>query len=467
MSTKITFIADTHHFSPTLTDEGRAFQLRSGSDQKCLIETGAIIDASFDYIANSDTQAVMLAGDVSDDGERVSHEELREKLYKLQQKKPVYLITATHDWCCDENPRGYFGEEETHDIPTIPHEELREFYFDFGPKQALSEYITHLGVVSYTVDLSDEVRLLAINDDQSGVGHAGYSDEHFAWIKEQIAKAKEDGKVMLGMEHHLILPHVHPIISAFGMRVGYPKDAATLLADAGLKYMFVGHSHIHRVTQLTTEAGNTITQVNVGSLVGYPSSIVNVTVDGEKVTIDTVCTPTFEFKGTKNTEQYLEEHLYGLVDNIIYPGASKDTKEFQARLRALGIKGKANETIGKFHWAIRPIIKYITKAKVKNAYRLVKLVTFGTSKISKKDAKEYWDVPVMDFIHDCLRNVIGGTPVPHEADSAYCRLLKAVVSVPKFYVRKNKFCRELPDLAESLVTGGKFNNYHDTISDVR
>ena len=83
---------------------GRAYELRSGSDQKCRAESGAIIDAAFDHLARSDTQAVLLAGDLTNDGEMVCHRELREKLYALAEKKPVYLITNTHDWCCDGNP---------------------------------------------------------------------------------------------------------------------------------------------------------------------------------------------------------------------------------------------------------------------------------------------------------------------------------------------------------------------------
>ena len=461
MKTKVTFIADTHHFSQTLSDGGRAYDLRSGSDQKCLLETGAIIDSAFDFIAKSDTEAVMLVGDVSDDGERVSHEELREKLYKLQKSKPVYLVTATHDWCCDENPRGYFGNEIVTDIPTIPHEELREFYYDFGPKRAIDEYITHLGLSSFVVDLSDEVRLIAINDDQNGKGASGYTEEHFQWIEEQIKKANAEGKVLLGMEHHLIMPHVHPLISGFGMTVGDRDYVSSRLADAGLKYMFVGHSHIHRVSRFTSEKGNTITQVNVGALVGYPSSIVNVTVENGEVFIDTVHAPTFEYNGTQDTEEYLKAHLNKLIDNIVYSAAGKDKQEFVDRMGALGVKGKA---IKKLHPVIRPWARFLTKAKVKNAYHLLNTVTFGRV-IDKKDAKDYWETPVMDIVHDVVQSTIGGTPNPHSADSSYCKLIKSVVSVPKFYVKKNKALSQLPEVAESIVTGGKFNNYQDKISE--
>ena len=61
---------------------------------------------------------MLLAGDLTNDGEMVCHRELREKLYALAEKKPVYLITNTHDWCCDGNPRRFIGARATHDVPT-------------------------------------------------------------------------------------------------------------------------------------------------------------------------------------------------------------------------------------------------------------------------------------------------------------------------------------------------------------
>ena len=96
---KLTMIADLHHFSNTLSDGGRAYQLRSSSDQKCLEETGAIIDAAFKKIAESDCDAVLIAGDLSNDGEKVAHEEVKKKIDVLAEKKPVYVVYATHDWC--------------------------------------------------------------------------------------------------------------------------------------------------------------------------------------------------------------------------------------------------------------------------------------------------------------------------------------------------------------------------------
>ena len=250
---KLTFITDTHHYSKTLGTSGRQYFLRSGSDQKCLAETGDIIDVAFEQIAKSDTSAVMIIGDVTNDGEKVSHIEFREKLEKLAKSKPVYTITSTHDWCCDENPRSFHGGLVSHNVETLKSNELRDFYFDFGPKQAISEYITHIGTTSYVIQLSDNVRLLALNDDKNGNDHAGFTEEHFCWIENQIKKAYDDNCLIIGMEHHLLTPHISPLITGGGTCVADREYVASRLADAGLKYMFVGHSHMQSTTDFKSK----------------------------------------------------------------------------------------------------------------------------------------------------------------------------------------------------------------------
>ena len=278
---KLTFIADTHHYSKNLGTRGRQYELRSGSDQKCLAETGDIIDSAFEKIANSDTDAVLIAGDVSNDGERVSHTEFREKLYGLKKKKKVYLITATHDWCCDQNPRRFDGDMVYNDVPVMTSRELPEFYRDFGPSEALSVFTTHIGTCSYVVQLSDNVRLLALNDDKNSVNHAGFTEEHFQWIEEQLAQAEKDGCLVIGMEHHLLIPHISSLITGGGTCVADREYVASRLADAGLKYMFVGHSHIQSTADFKTDKGNVLKEINIGSLVGYPAPMVNVTVNDD------------------------------------------------------------------------------------------------------------------------------------------------------------------------------------------
>ena len=418
----LTFIADTHHFSRTLSADGRAYDLRSGSDQKCLNETGGIIDAAFSKIKNSDTDAVMIVGDLTNNGEKASHEEFREKLYDLQKSKPVYVITATHDWCCDENPRKFSGNAVYHNVPTLNHEELRDFYFDFGSGQALSEFITHLGTCSYTVDIGENVRLLALNDDQNGKGRAGFKQEHFKWIEEQIEQAKNDGKILVGMEHHLLIPHIHPLVTGGSTCVGDREYVASRLADAGLRYMFVGHSHIQRIDSFTSEKGNTITEINVGSLCGYPAPIVNVEIGESGLKINTDYVESFEFDGKRfNAEIYLKNKIYALVDRVL-DGAEISKSEFCDRLTALQLNG---EEFAALYPLAHIFAKYIKKETALGLYKKLKLFGLADS-IRYSDVLDFKDKPVIEFVHEILLSFFDGGIVKHGEETSYYGLVMGV-----------------------------------------
>lgn len=448
--TKLTFIADTHHFSRTLSSEGRAYDLRSGSDQKCLNETGGILDAAFSKFTKSDTDAVMIIGDLTNDGERVCHEEFREKLYDLQKSKPVYVITATHDWCCDENPRKFSGNAVYHDVPTVSHDELRDFYYDFGSKQALSEYITHLGTCSYTVDIGKNVRLLALNDDQNGKGRAGFKEEHFKWIEQQIKQARDDGKILLGMEHHLLIPHIHPLVMGGSTCVGDREYVASRLADAGLRYMFVGHSHIQRIDSFTSEKGNTITEINVGSLCGYPAPIVNVEIGERGLKINTDFVESFEFDGKRiNAGMYLKNKIYALVDRVL-DGAEISQSEFCDRLTALQLNGEKFATI---YPLAHIFAKYIKNETALGLYKKLKLFGLADS-IRYSDVLDFKDKPVMEFVHEILLSFFDGGIVRHgEETSYYCLIMGVCDALVK--LRACALTLEIRQLVHNILTGSQ------------
>ena len=436
--TKLVFIADTHYFSPSLADGGRQYTLRSGSDQKCLLESGAIIDAAFEKIAASDADCVLIAGDVSNDGERVCHEEMREKLYALQKQKPVYLITATHDWCCDENPRKFVGNAVYHDVPVLRHDELRDFYFDFGPKQANSEFITHLGTCSYTVDIGENVRILALNDDQNGQGAAGFSEAHYQWIEEQVKQAAADGKVLIGMEHHLLIAHVHPMITGVGSTcVGERETVASRLADMGLKYMFVGHSHIQCIGSFTSPAGNTITEVNVGSLVGYPAPMVYVTVTDEGLKIDV---------------EHLDRFTYQAIIHRLVEGALISKTEFVDRLCAMGIKG---ENFGKLFYAVHPLARLYFNANAKTVYRLLRVLRCGRY-IDPASLEKYKDKPVREFVGETWLSILDGRGKGVD-DADYERLVLGVANA-LVHLKDCKLTRDLRDALDSVLHGDSFKD---------
>ena len=340
----------------------------------------------------------------------------------------------------------------------MPSFKLYDFYKDYTIKDAIAKFETHLGTYSYVVQLNDKVRLLALNDDQNGKGRAGFKPDHFDWIDKQIKKANDDGCLMIGMEHHLLIPHINSLLTGGGTCVGDREYVASRLADDGLKYMFVGHSHIQNTDDFTSPAGNKITEVNIGSLVGYPAPIVNVTVN-EDMTLSYEVEHLKEFKidGTPtDSQEYLKEHWLNVVHNVL----NCNTKyQFAERVNALQANG---DDLAKFFFAIKPVLSFVRNDTVGQAYN--KLKNLGMSRIlDEKWVEEYKDTKITDFIDRLMLSAMDGSTVKYDRNSTYYKLVMAIVSVPSKILKSNNDMKRLIFAVDNLLTGGKYDNQKDTI----
>ncbi|MDE6659552.1 MAG: metallophosphoesterase, partial [Eubacterium sp.] len=276
-------VTDTHYFDTSFSRTGPAYEARSLTDQKCVAETPAIIDAGFAQIAeDTETDVILIPGDLVYRGEYQSHVGLRERFYKLQEQgKKIYLITARHDYCEDGAPVEFEGDKLI-PVEGMPREELRDFYKDFGFGDAISE---HKESMSYVAQLADGIRLLALNCDGDCKDFKGIWENQMEWALEQIKEAHESGNYIFAMTHYPLLP-----FSAIMHLIGDAKltdweDVATKLADAGVDLIFTGHMHAQAVTEYTTEKGNKITDVQTGCFVGCPCAYRKVTFE-DKNTVD-------------------------------------------------------------------------------------------------------------------------------------------------------------------------------------
>ena len=73
---KFFVITDTHYFAKSLSASGKPYEEFMDFEQKCYAETPYINDAVFDYLAKqTETDTILIAGDLSFNGEKASHEE--------------------------------------------------------------------------------------------------------------------------------------------------------------------------------------------------------------------------------------------------------------------------------------------------------------------------------------------------------------------------------------------------------
>lgn len=305
-------VTDIHFFDPSFKRSGATYEKRSISDQKCVAETPAIIDAGFKQIADDkETNIILIPGDLVYRGEYQSHVGLRNRLYKLkEQGKKIYLITARHDY--DDNDSFEFDGDKMLPVKAMPRDELRDFYKDFGFDGAISE---HKESMSYVAQLSDGIRLLALNCDGDCKDFKGLWDNQMKWALEQIEDAHRTGNYIFAMTHYPLLPF-SPIMNLISdSHLTDWEKRANQFADAGLDLIFTGHMHAQAVTEYVTENGNKITDVQTGCFVGCPCAYRKVTIKDSTADIKSYTINDFDYdKQGKSASEYFQWRFDRMID---------------------------------------------------------------------------------------------------------------------------------------------------------
>lgn len=305
-------VTDTHFFDPSFKRSGAAYEKRSISDQKCVAETPAIIDAGFKQIADDkETNIILIPGDLVYRGEYQSHIGLRNRLYKLkEQGKKTYLITARHDY--DDNDSFEFDGDKMLPVKAMPRDELRDFYKDFGFDGAISE---HKESMSYVAQLADGIRLLALNCDGDCKDFKGLWDNQMKWALEQIEDAHRTGNYIFAMTHYPLLPF-SPIMNLISdSHLTDWEKRANQFADAGLDLIFTGHMHAQAVTEYVTKNGNKITDVQTGCFVGCPCAYRKVTIKDSTADIKSYTINDFDYdKQGKSASEYFQWRFDRMID---------------------------------------------------------------------------------------------------------------------------------------------------------
>ena len=342
-------ITDPHYFKNSLGARGEAYDEFMRYEQKCFAETQCINEAVFDYLEGAnEADTLLIAGDLSFNGEKESHIEFIKHLNKLKESgKKIYVVTADHDFKERREDCFCIDEEGWHHPENTPRAELFDMYYEFGFKDAIAVDKQHL---SYVAQVADGVRLLALNNDGPEGGGRFFDDKQLEWIKEQCQKAKDDGQMMFAMNHYPLIPG-QPILSV--VKTSYQKhsyDVLTLLADMGVHLVFTGHMHNQSINVMQTEKGNKIYDVCTGSIIADPSVIRHVTIESEDtVDIKTIPAPDFDWDTQgKTCTQYLKD----LFDNMILNTLGDMATDPERVMRKLGMGDKKK---------MKPIIKLIGK----------------------------------------------------------------------------------------------------------
>ncbi len=327
---KFFVITDTHYFEPSLGCYGEAYEQFMDFEQKCFAETSAINHAVFDYLANDKrADIVLIAGDLSFNGEKESHKSFIELLKKLKNSgKQIYVVTAGHDF--NEHPFA-FDDNGRKEPEGTKFEELYDFYKDYGYASSIAFNKEHL---SYVAQIADGLRLLVLCNDTKDAKGIAYDEKFLQWVKEQAVIAKQDKQMMIAMEHYPLLAG-QPLLGLIGDAMQKNgKALAQILADNDVHLIFTGHMHNQSVNMHTTEAGNKIYDVCTGSVIGCPAFMRLVTIKNERdVEIESIPVPEFEWdKNGKTAKQYLQDQFERMIRTLI-TGMVNNPERIMGKLR--------------------------------------------------------------------------------------------------------------------------------------
>ncbi len=270
---KIAVISDTHYLSSKLAQPDEAlnkFEVATGRNTDDL---HVVLHQVITDLINYKPDLLLITGDITNHGEQASHIDFIATLKPLTDSGTrVFVVPGNHDVNVP-NSKKYEGDLSS-PTPSVSAEEFAEIYGQYGYAEASKRDSSSL---SYLSEINDSTWLLSIDSNRhkeyktSSISAGRILPETMQWALDILRDAKSKNIFVIGMMHHGLVEHM-PYQAVFfsDYLIDDWKRNAQLLADNGLRIMFTGHFHSNDITLLTSDNGNTIYDIETGSLSGYP-----------------------------------------------------------------------------------------------------------------------------------------------------------------------------------------------------
>lgn len=313
--TRIAVVSDIHVMAPDLLPSGAESQdawINYYAGQRKMLDKSAAI---FDQFVTTMTSAspkpdiLLITGDLTKDGEQVSHDYVKAKLAELETAGiQCYVIPGNHDFG-EEGNHTQFNTDGPLDAAVLSASNFATFYADYG---YTGSTVDPNGSLSYVAEPVSGLKLIAIDSHSTTI-----SDETLTWICSQASQARANGKQVIAMMHHPLFPHItgaDMFIDTYTINDDNYAEVRNALIDAGVNVILTGHFHISDIAKdWNDDASKAIYDINTGSLISYPCDYRMLTLSADKTTLGV---STSSLTPTGMTAEECKTWLSGRLESI-------------------------------------------------------------------------------------------------------------------------------------------------------
>ena len=274
--TKIVVMTDTHVMSPELlVNDGTAWRNYIASDRKLIDYSSLLFDLMIERIKTEiRPDWVFITGDLTKDGELLSHQYVASKLDELLQAGiHTLIVPGNHDY--GTRQAMYYDGDEIRPAERISKQQMDSLYAPFMTGAATEREPTTL---TYACEPVAGLMVIGIDTGARGEQSATTLD----WVCQQAQQAHQAGKRVIALMHYALIPHITGIERVSSPRA-VVKDFETIrnrLTDAGVSAVFTGHFHVGDMAKDYNEnLTDSIYDISTGSLISYPCEYRELTID--------------------------------------------------------------------------------------------------------------------------------------------------------------------------------------------
>ena len=326
---RIMLISDPHVMGPgLLINKGVAWENANRLDRKLNDYSQAIYDEIIAIALKEKPDLFLISGDLTKDGELLSHQYVVKKLYELKEAGiKAFVVPGNHDM--GTTNAYYYDGILTQSAETINTSQFVEMYKDFGYGADMEQEPTTL---TWCCEPFDGLVLIGIDTGHEGSPLNGViSHETYDWVQQRAKTATKAGKQVVVMMHHALFPHVtsaDKVSSTYAVKLGMPNgdgsyiyyNYSTLrnhLADAGVGVVLSGHVHALDIAKdANKDLTRTVHDISTSTCAAYPNPYRLLTInDDETMSIRTHYVT--ELPGVEDFQALAKERMATSLKNLL------------------------------------------------------------------------------------------------------------------------------------------------------